>query len=71
MVKIEAKISLPDPESLLNTDIANDAIREMNKQVANLFETRTMRSPYLKATPEQKAIVTKCTSKNGIVHAIR
>ena len=61
---------MPDPESLLNSDIANDAIREVNKQVANLFETRTLRSPYLKAIPEQ-AIVTKCTSKNGIVHAIR
>ena len=34
-------------------------------------EERTTKSPYLRATPDQKAVVAKYASENGIVSAIR
>ena len=58
---------LPDPEGPLSSGIARDAIREANKEI---LERRT-RSPYLKATSEQKLIVGKYASENGVVSAIR
>ena len=64
---------LRDPEGPLSSEIASDAIREANKEVQKLLlvEGRTTRSPYLRATPDQKAIVAKYASENGIVRSIR
>ena len=61
---------LPDPEGPLSSGITRDDIQELNKEVTDLLERRT-RSPYLKATHEQKVIVGKYASENGIVSTIR
>ena len=61
---------MPDQEGPLSLGITRDNIQEANKEVTELLERRT-RLPYLKATPEQKVIVGKYASDNGIVNAIR
>ena len=67
------KYPLPDPEGRLSSEIASNAVREVNKEEAKLLpvEKKTTRSPYLRATPGQKAIVAKYASENGIVNTIR
>ena len=64
---------LPGPEGPLSSEIASYAIRAANKEIQKLLpvERRMTRSPYLRATPDQKAIVAKYASENGIVSAIR
>ena len=47
-------------------------IKELNKEVESLVNSGTMgkRSPYLKVTAEQKAIIGKYAAEHGIVNAI-
>ena len=63
---------LPDPEGPLSGYLSSDAIREANKEVSSLVSKEASKCmPYLKATPEQKAIIGKYTAENGIVNSIK
>ena len=72
-LKVKKKLLLPDPEGLLSAHISTEYIKEANQEVANLNESDqpNKRSPYLKATPEQKAIIGRYAAENGIVNSIR
>ena len=49
---------LPDPSGLLNQHLSSSAIEEANKEVtAVLGDPAKRHSPYLKISPEQKAII--------------
>ena len=63
---------LPDPEGSLSKHLSSDAIREANKEVKLvLSKESSKRSPYLKATGKQKAIIGKYAAENGIVKSIQ
>ena len=63
--------SLSDPEGPLSEYLSSEAIREANKEVKLVVSKESSkRSPYLKATPEQKAIIGKYAAENGIVKSI-
>ena len=63
---------LPDPEGSLSEHLSSEAIREANKEVKLvLSKESSKRSPYLRATGKQKAIVAKYAAENGIVKSIR
>jgi len=66
------KESLPDPEGLLSEHLSSEAIKETNKEVKLVvLKESSKRLPYLKATPEQKAIIGKYTAENAIVKSIQ
>ena len=62
---------LPDPRGELSTILAPSAIEEANNEVKDVLARGSKRAPYLKATPEMKAVVAKYASENGIMSAIR
>lgn len=72
-LKVKKMLLLPDLEGLLSAHISTECIKEANREVANLNEDDQLnkRSPYLKATPKQIAIVGRYAAKNGIVNSIR
>ena len=52
--------------------LSSEAIREANKEVKLVVSKESSKcSPYLKATPEQKAIIGKYAAENGIVRSIQ
>ena len=53
--------------------LSTSAIEEANKEVKDVLvrEKGSRRLPYLKATPEKKAIIGKNTAEHGVVNAIR
>lgn len=52
--------------------MSSDAVQETNKEESLLVSREaSKRIPYLQATPEQKAIIGKYVTKNGIVDSIR
>ena len=60
---------LPDPEGSLSKHLSSDAIREANKEVKLvLSKESSKRSPYLKATGKQKAIIGKYAAENVLLN---
>ena len=69
---------LPDPCGPLGQEVGKNLTEEANKEGALVLEssnrngsTKPRRDPYLKLTPEQKAIVAKYAAEHGVVRAIR
>ena len=71
--KIEKRgLPLPNPSGSLNQQLSSTAIEEANKEVtAVLCTDPAKRQPYLKISPEQKAIIARYAANHGIVNAIR
>ena len=72
----ETRAQLPDLCYLMGQEVGNNLTKEANKKVAFLenstsFGTTKQRKLYLKLTPEQKSIVAKYATENGVVAAIR
>ena len=63
---------LPDPHGELSKVLSTSTIEEANKEVKDVLvrEKGSRRLPYLKATPEKKAIIGKYAEENGVVNAI-
>ena len=69
-----SEILLPDSNSPLSDKVDNTAIEEANTEVTAALASASAgskRVPYLKLTPEQKAIIGKYAMEHGIVNAIR
>ena len=64
---------LPDPHGELSKVLSTSTIEEANKEVKDVLvrEKGSRRLPYLKATPEKKAIIGKYAAEHGVVNAIR
>ena len=66
---------LSDPQGQLSKEINSATIKELNKEVESLVNSRAMgkrsRLPYLKVTAEQKATLGKYAAEHGIINAIR
>ena len=74
--KAREKVSgmpLPDSQGQLSKEINSATIKELNKEVESLVNSRAMgkRLPYLKVTAEQKATLGKYAAEHGIINAIR
>ena len=67
----EDKVVLPDPRGELSKVVASLAIEEANNEVRDVLSRGSKQGPYLKATPEMKAVVGKYASETGIMSAIR
>ena len=63
------KSTLSDPEGPLSARISSDCIRETNKEVSSALKEK--RSPYIKVTQDQKAVVGKYAADHGVINAIR
>ena len=63
----EDKVVLPDPRGELSKVVASSAIEEANNEVRDVLSRGSKQAPYLKATPEMKAVVGKYASENGIM----
>ena len=69
--KIE-KCGLPDPFGSLNQHLSSSArIEEANKEVTAVLGDPAKCHPYLKISPEQKAIIARYAVDHGIVNAVR
>ena len=69
---------LPDHSGPLGQEVGKNLTEKANKEVALVFEssscngsTKQCCNPYLKLTPEQKAIVAKYAVEHGVVTMIR
>ena len=67
---------MPDPEGSLSAHISTECIEEANQEVSSILnqmedDRSNKHSPYLKATPEQKAVIGRYAAENGIVNLIR
>ena len=65
---------LPNPESSLNRVVDWKAIEAANEEVTKIRSEGKgvkQRSPYLKATPAQKALVGKYAAEHGVMNSIR
>ena len=64
---------LPDPHRKLSKVLSTSAIEEANKEVKDVLVRGkdSRRLPYLKATPEEKAVIGKYTAENRVVNAIQ
>ena len=63
---------LPSPSGSLKKQLDSAVIEEANKEVSKLITSAGgKRSPYLKATPYQKATIAKYAAEHGIVNSIR
>jgi len=72
--KNKSEILLPDPTGPLSIKVDSAAIEEANPEVTATSASASAGSkcaPYLKLTPEQKAIIGKYAAGHGIVNAIR
>lgn len=67
------KSPLPDPEGPLSERVSTECIKGANDEVSLILngDQPNKRSPYLKATPEQKAVIGRYAAENGIVNSIR
>jgi len=71
--KNTSKILLLDPTSPLSIKVDSTAVEETNVEVTAVLASASAgskRAPYLKLTPEQKAIIGKYATEHGIVNAI-
>lgn len=62
---------LPNSSGSLNQQLSSSAIEETNKEVTAVLCDPPKHQPYLKISPEQKAIIARYAANNGIVKAIR
>ena len=64
---------LPDPHGELSKVLSTSATEEANKEVKDVLvrEKGSRRLPYLKATPEKKAIIGKYAAEHRVGNAIR
>ena len=62
---------LPNPSGSLNQQLSSSAIEEANKEVTAILCDPAKRHPYLKISPEQKAIIARYAANHGIIKAIR
>ena len=62
---------LPEPSGSLNQHLSSSAIAEANKEVTAALDDPAKRHPYLKISPEQKAIIARYAVNHGIVNAVR
>ena len=66
---------LPNPNGSLSKVVDREVIEAANEEVMALLKAdkgvKTKRSPYLKATPTQKALVARYAAENGVANAIR
>ena len=62
---------LPDPSGSLNQYLSSCAIEEANKEVTAVLSDPAKRHPYLKISPEQKAIRARYAVNHRIVNAVR
>ena len=71
--KIEKRgLPLPNPFGSLNQQLSSTAIEEANKEVtAVLCADPAKRQPYLKISPEQKAIIARYAANHGVVNGNR
>ena len=69
--KSSTSVILPDENGPLCKDVLPFSIREVNLEVSEILETVAgKRKPYLKVSPEKKAIIGKYAAENGIVSAL-
>ena len=69
--KVACDMPLPSPSGSLKKQLDNAVIEEANKEVSKLIMSAgRKRSPYLKVTPHQKAIIAKYAAEHGIVNSI-
>ena len=61
---------LPDPSGSLNQHLSSSAIEEANKEVTAVLGDPAKRHPYLKISPEQKAIIARYAVNHGIVNGV-
>ena len=71
--KIEKRaLPLPNPSGSLNQQLSSTAIEEANKEVTAVLCTNPAKcQPYLKISPEQRAIIERYAANHRIVNAIR
>ena len=70
--KVEKRgLPLPNPSGSLNQQLSSSAIEEANKEVTAVLCDHGKRHPYLKISPEQKAVIARYAANHGIVQAIR
>ena len=62
---------LPNPSGSLNQQLSSSAIEEANKEVTAILCDPGKRHPYLKISPEQKAIIARYAANHGIIKAVR
>ena len=62
---------LPNPSGSLNQQLSSSAIEEANKEVTAILCDPAKRHPYLKISPEQKAIIARYAANHGIIKAVR
>ena len=62
---------LPNPSGSLNQQLSSSAIEEANKEVTAILCDPAKRHPYLKISPEQKAIIARYAANHGIIIAVR
>ena len=64
---------LPDPEGPSSAHVSTKCIKGANKEVSSILNDNqsNKRLPYLKATPEQKAVIGRYAAINGKVNSIR
>ena len=61
---------LPDSSGSLNQHLSSSVIEEANKEVTAVLGDPAKRHPYLKISPEQKAIIVRYAVYHGIVNAV-
>ena len=62
---------LPDHSGSLNLHLSSSAIEEANKEVTAVLGNPAKRHPYLKISPEQKAMIARYAIYHGIVNTVR
>ena len=62
---------LPDPSGSWNQRLSSSAIEEANKEVKAVLGDPAKRHPYLRISPEQKAIIARYAVNHGIVNTVR
>ena len=70
-------IDLPNPEGLLKEEIRPSTIRDVNKKLSPVIQRELQptggrsREPYVKLTPEQKALIGRRAAEHGVTATIR
>ena len=62
---------LPNPSGSLNQQLSSSAMEEADKEVTAILCDPAKRHPYLKISPEQKAIIARYAANHGIIKAVR
>ena len=62
---------LPNPFGPLSSSIPSQTIAESNKQIREVLQKDKKRGEYNKLSPEEKAVIGKYASENGVSKAVR